>query len=72
MIKIPTSSESCTMKEPYINTVVADIQKNCEYLLTSDQLETIRQALVTYAVAALMDSSVRKEIDQICKEEFTT
>lgn len=45
-----------------VDEYLADIQKQCEYLLTKEQLDTIKQHMVSYAAAAIMDSSIRDEV----------
>lgn len=37
--------------------------------LTPEQLQQVRMAMANYALAALMDSEVRKEAEDICEEQ---
>lgn len=47
-----------------------EIEKECDFLLTSEQLEIIRYQMAQYALDAIMDSSVAKEAEEICMEEL--
>lgn len=51
-----------------IDRELKEIQEGCEYLLTKQQLAIIRKAMANYALAAVMDSAVRKEAESICQE----
>lgn len=39
--------------------------EKCEYLLTQEQMDHIRDAMANYALAALIDPSVAKEAEKI-------
>jgi hypothetical protein len=46
------------------------IMKDCEYLLTSEQLQHIRYTMAQYAERVLESEDVEKENDDICFEEL--
>ena len=50
-----------------IDIELENLQRECEFLFTSEQLLTIKKFMLNYAAAAIMDSSVR---DEIYKEEI--
>lgn len=52
-----------------IDQEIKEIEKKCEFLLTSEQLSIIRLAMANYALCAVMDSAIRKEAELICEEE---
>lgn len=51
----------------FIAKTVDDLER--EWSFTTEQLGSIRSALANCALAATMDSAVRKEAEEICSEE---
>jgi len=48
---------------------LGSIQEECDCLLTQAQLEIIRRYMAQYALEAMMDSKIAKEVEPICMEE---
>ncbi len=51
-----------------IDNELASIQEECQYKLSKEQLAVIRKYLASYALAAVMDSQVRAEAEQVASE----
>lgn len=46
----------------HINHRLVQIQQECDHLLTSDQLASIKYHMTCYALDAIHDSSIRAEL----------
>lgn len=46
-----------------------ELLDECEYLLTTEQQKVIRYHMITYALSAIMDSDIAKEVETLCQEE---
>ena len=53
---------SVVMMDHYIPVLM----ERCEHLLTEEQVEHIKHAMASYAIAAVMDTSVVDEAVKIC------
>ena len=51
-----------------IEYILEDIERDCEFLITKEQLQTIKVHVANYALAALLDSEVAREAEKICVE----
>lgn len=54
-----------------IDEVLKEIMKDCEYLLTNEQLEHIGRHMAGYALAAMMDSKVTLEAIEITEKAYS-
>jgi len=54
------------MKQEHIQHYLEDLKSTWDF--TQEELNDIRDKMANYALAALMDSKVREEAFEICKE----
>lgn len=51
-----------------IDHLLDSLPDDCGIVLNPEQQRLLREKIVSYAVAVMIDSSIRHEVDQICEE----
>lgn len=51
-----------------IDLLLDGLPDDCGIVLDAKQRATLREKIISYAVAVMIDSSYRQEVDEICDE----